>query len=462
MRYRMKRQASWHDQPWLLLAAAVLLAAPAAAQPGAGPAGPWSLQRVIDAALASHPLLASAGARNEAARTGVDLARAGYRPYLDAVGRVQQFLAGDYSRVVADDTVAEREADQVYSGSLRLTLPLVREGGVPWVTTLPSEDAARASHDSARYALQITRSEVIGTARIAFFAVLGAEAEVAARQDVAEASRALRDGVRERFAQELVPRADLLRADAALAVAEAELAAARTRRHSALAELAILVGLEPEGTAAQELRVVGGDEALPEVAPLGELLRQAETHPRILAQRARVEQAEAVRRQLATERWPAVDLGARIGGAATSGGHSSRNHSGDNGGEAWDLRVLLQLNWRLFDFGALDLKLKRQAELVQAEQYALAAARRQIALGVSRAYADYSRSLGRVLSAEQAVEAAQELARAARERRAQEMMAQADMLRASADLALARTSLAQAWLAVRTHHAQLRMALGTE
>ena len=120
------------------------------------------------------------------------------------------------------------------------------------------------------------------------------------------------------------------------------------------------------------------------------------------------------------------------------------------------------MNWRIWDFGLLRLKLKQQEQTIQAERSALNQAKNQVTKGVVGAYQALSNAQSRLLAAEKALDLAEELARVARERFQQNLIPNSDLLQAEARLAAAQKALIQAQYEVRIDQALLRIAMGIE
>lgn len=456
---------------WLLsglLTGAVVIAMVAEGQ---AQARVYDLKRSVDIALANNPGLATADLRAQAAKTGISVAGAQYRPTLDNVLTAERVLAGDRSQTVGSTSSVNTTvpAQQIYSGVLNFNVPLVREGRLVWVT-LPSEQAAAAHYDAAKNQMLLTRADVAGTVSVTFFAALGAMEDVKVSKQFVELNRVLLNNARLKFGQQMIPQSEVKAAEAGLASAEAALAEARSNLTRGLSNFLTSIGSDASPEAVEKTELVDRDETPAPPGPLADLVKQANsTHPSILAQEANVKQAEQVYRALETERYPRLDFTTRLQGADTNAsstdtnnGNSSGASSNDKHTEFWSLRVLLQMNWRIWDFGVLGLKLKQQAQTIQAERSALTQAKNQVTKGVVGAYQTLSNAQSRLLAAEKALDLAEELARVARERFEQNLIANSDLLQAEARLAAARKALIQAQYEVRIDQALLRIAMGIE
>jgi len=429
----------------------------------------YDLKSSVDIALANNPGLATADLRAESAKTGISVAGAQYRPTLDNVLTAERVLAGEKSQTVGATSSVNNTvpAQQIYSGVLNFNVPLVREGRLVWVT-LPSEQAAAAHYEAVKNQMLLTRADVAGTVAVTFFAALGAMEDVKVSKQFVELNRVLLNNARLRFRQQLIPQSEVKAAEAGLASAEAALAEARSNLTRGLSNFLTSIGYDASPEAVEKTELVDRDEAPAPPGPLADLLKQANsTHPSILAQEANVKQAEQVHRALETERYPRLDFTTRLQGADTDASSTdttsnSGASSNDKTTDFWSLRVLLQMNWRIWDFGLLRLKLKQQEQTIQAERSALNQAKNQVTKGVVGAYQALSNAQSRLLAAEKALDLAEELARVARERFQQNLIPNSDLLQAEARLAAAQKTLIQAQYEVRIDQALLRIAMGIE
>ena len=432
----------------------------------------YDLKSAVDIALANHPGLATIGLRADAAKTGISVAGAQYRPTLDNVLTAERVLAGDRSQNFGTSNSTPSNtvpSSQIYSGVLNFNVPLVREGRLVWVT-LPSEQTAAAHYEAVKNQLLLTRADVAGTVSVTFFAALGAMEDVKVSKEFVKLNRVLLNNARLRFGQHLIPQSEVKAAEAGLASAEAGLAVARSNLTRGLSNFLTSIGLDASPEAVEKTELVDRHEAPAPPGSLGDLLKQAtSTHPSILAQEASVKQAEQSYRALETERYPRLDFATRLGGADTNAPSSDNNNNNNSGVRSndkhtdfWSLRVLLQMNWRIWDFGFLGLKLKQQEQTIRAERSALNQAKNQVTKDVVGAYQTLSNAQSRLLAAEKALDLAEELARVARERFQQNLIPNSDLLQAEARLATARKALIQAQYEVRIDQALLRIAMGTE
>jgi outer membrane protein TolC len=478
----MADQAKWRWTKWLgsgLLTGVVVIsmAAEGRAQPRV-----YDLKSSVDIALANHPGLATADLRAQAAKVGIAVAGARYRPTIDNVLTAERVLAGDKSQTISTAAGGSNvsntvPASEIYSGALDLNVPIIREGKLV-LMTLPSEQVAAAHYDAVKNQMLLTRADVAGTVAVTFFAALGAVEDVNVSKQFVDLNRVLLDNARLKFSQQLIPQSEVKAAEAALSAAEASLAVARSTLTRGVSNFLTSLGVDASPEAVEKTELVDRDEAPAPVGSLNDLLRQAsDGHPSILAQEAVVKQAETTYKVLETERYPRLDFTTRLQAADTNAsqngtqnnvngnGNASNNNgttTSNNSSDFWSLRVMLQMNWRIWDFGLLGLKLKEQALNIQAEKSALTQAKSQVAKNVVDAYQTLSNALSKLSSAEKSLDLAEELARVSRERFQQNLIPNSDVLQAEARLAAARKALIQAQYEVRIDQALLRIAMGME
>jgi len=416
-----------------LLAAALLVAAPAAAD------GPLTLPRALE--LARHgPAVAAAEAVVERAATGRELAASARRPHLEAT-LADRFLASDPGFTIPRGALGNPVELGLVAGERHVWTAAVTVRQMLWDAGRTSalleaaghaEAAARARRDAVRRALDLGTLE-------AFRADWTAQQLVVVAEHAVREYRALLDQVRSLVEAEQLPLADELQARAALAAARGELAEVRAARRRALAALEELVGQRVEA-----------------VAPLppGD---GADTPP----EAERIERALAAREELAalTARAAALEARARAAAAGTRPALVAEASA-----QRVDDRYLLHednasvavaLTLPLLDGGR---SRARAAELRAAAREAraqLEAARRRVRREVRDAVAALEAARERLAAARAGRDAAEEALRQARLRYREELItnrelldAEADAIRARRALAVARADLAAARLAL--------------
>jgi outer membrane protein len=331
-------------------------------------------------------------------------------------------------------------------------LPLVREATSPFLT-LPSEVVARAGHASARQAERLARAEIVGNVTMAFYSMLAVREELNTSREIVDLSRALHESVRRRVEQQLLPPVDLLAVESALISAQAQVGAAEANLAKARELFALALGLDPSSEATRTLDVVDTASSRPVLLPLDDMLKHMTTaHPSVLIQQAKVREAEAALGLLRTERYPTLDAVMAIGAV------DDFNPPADG----WSLRALLRLNWNIYDFGVLKLKIKQQHEVVGAERHALELVRNRLSQSLVTAYHNLTASRTRLAAAEKAIELAGEEVRVAERRQQQGVAPESDVLRGRVKQATARRAAAQAHYATLIEEAVVAMSTVAE
>lgn len=216
--------------PTLLMASAVVLAAPATAT---------TLEDAIAAALATSPVAARADAERDAAAARRDSAEGAMLPTVQAVASIGagRLDPSGYFGLEAADTTPR----MVRAG---IEQPLYAGGRIE-----AGKAAARAGEDAAEAARAHARTQLSAQVAAAYAAVVVTRTAVTLREaqlrQMAEIER--QAGLRFRAGE--APSTDLAQARTRLAEAEAGLAAARAEASAAAAGFTALTGLPPEGVA---------------------------------------------------------------------------------------------------------------------------------------------------------------------------------------------------------------------
>ena len=130
--------------------------------------------------------------------------------------------------------------------------------------------------------------------------------------------------------------------------------------------------------------------------------------------------------------------------------------------DQWALRGILRLNWRIWDFGHLGLRIKEQTQAIEAEKQALEVIKNGIAERIVTAYRDVVTAESRLAAATKSVQAQEERARTAREQFNQNLIPRTEVLRAELALETARKVLVQTQYTMRIDQARLAVATGAE
>ena len=271
---------AWRHAGLIALLFALISASVAAAQGVASSsADAWTLDAVVKAALAQHPLVEAARARVEAARG--DRVTAGTFPNPVATYWMEN---GGFPGQTLPTSIGRETSTYV-------TLPLE-----PFIQRAPRVRRADEDIKSAEASLILARRQVAAEAVRAFFRVALAQAVVAA----ADANRAglaeLAAYNRNRVTEGLTPEGELLRVQVEFDRAGTEVALTEVDLSRSRAELAPYVGdLQGPLEALAALRVVEPGHIAGSSMPAHDLVvaRARDTRPELIAGRARVAAAAA-------------------------------------------------------------------------------------------------------------------------------------------------------------------------
>jgi outer membrane protein TolC len=425
----------------LALAAALVLPVSLAAQP----AQPLTLSAAVARALAQSPALAAGRARAAEAREALGEARFDKGPVLSA-----NLLASQYRDAVPvtpihgfSPALAPAFDDLLVQGNLQATYTLFDAG-----VRRQKMRLAEAQGDAAGAGLTANEQWVAAQVAALYSRVLAKQEAVAAQRVRRQALLGELDRVGKLIEVGKAPEVDRLRAEAALALAEAEAARVETEVDTAERDLARWLAAEPEATRAARLAPVADPGGEP--APRGELqARAVESSPLVARARAAIRSAEASRALARTAYFPRL---------RTSGTWQELAGSGLDFSSEWN--VGLQLVVPLWDGGVTDRRVARadvrlieaRAELAQADLDARAA--------VDRAWAALRDAGTRGAALERAERRLVEVARIQKLLLEVGSGTQVDYLSAEAELAATRAARAEAGSAAVAARVELARATG--
>lgn len=401
--------------------------APGARTPG-GP-GPVTVREATERALASHPSLAVASAREQGARADLDRSRADRWPDLSLSGSATQYELPMIVRPIHDfQPGATPPFDRtLVQGAARLEYTLFEGGG-----RSARIRGARAELDAAGAGLRADRQELLAGVVGAYLRVLTRRRVLRAHDRRAEALESELDRVVEQLDVGRAAPVDRLRVEAAAARAEAERVRVREELGTAWRTLGRLMGADPE-----ELRARGLTELSPGMArpsSRGELYERA---------RARSpELGEAGRRVAAAEAAVGLARGARLPRLDLEGAWIDRGSAGGDFEAEWNLGVRVSVP--VFTGGRISASVARAEADRRRAQASLREASLRVEEAVDRAMAAREAARARVESLEKAVARASEVARVERLRVETGAGTQTDYLDAEAALLEVRAELAGA------------------
>ncbi len=389
--------------------------------PGPRPAGAQvlTLGAAVDSALATHPSVQEARASVEAAEADRRAARADRLPSLMASGGLLRF---EEPMVVAPlhgfDPSRPPDFDRtLVQGQLSLDLTLF-DGGARRARILAADELGAG----AAQMRTVSEMQLLEAVARSYLGILAARSVLVAAERHAASLEAELSRARQRLQEGTTARVEVLRAEAALLDAEAELATADVRVGLAERGLARLMGVPP-GTvgALQEVGTADTVEAQSGVDPRVEIARRA-----VAAARARVDHERAAR-------LPTLRASAGL-----------QNFGSGTGDFVTEWQAGLRVSWPLFTGGARTSAMARAEADLRAAEERLEALELSVAADLDGADAARVEASARSRALEAAVTQWEEVARI--EKLALEAGAgvQPDFLRAEAALFRARAGHARA------------------
>jgi outer membrane protein len=433
-----------------LLAAIMLLPGPLTPQEDATPAAlpdvpadqPLTLDQAIRIGIARHPSLSIARLDVTAARGSTVQAESERLPSVT--------FGSDYSRsmstgsaVVGGVTVpgtTSRYSTQ-YAASLRVQQLLFDFGR--------ANDQMRQSRfqeEAARYEFAQTEDDVIDNVRQAFLVLLAnkeflevARFRVRLQEGTVEMARAQEE---EGFA----PRADVVKAESALAAAQLDVTSAENAVALSRVALSEAMGIDVR----TDYEVVGPPEPEPVELTQDELLTGAmDGRPEVLAARARADAADAGLKAAAKAHKPSL---------SASGSYGWREYNFPPSLDYWNLGVSLDLN--VFD-GWLSEGRKKQARAQRdAARDTIYLTEQRVAQEVVQAFLDLRAAEEQIVSAQASIASADEDLRLAQGRYAENVGILLEVLDAQTALTAAQADLVQARFLRASARYALERAIG--
>ncbi len=412
---------------------------------GADSARPLSLAEVVSSALSTHPALAGARARRDAAEAAAGEAKAAWLPTLSTSALVKRYQE---PMVVAPlhgfDPLDPPTFDEtLYQGHASLDYTLF-DGGARRARVRAAENAAAAAGAGA----EASADAVIAEAVSSYLAVLTAEEVMAAHRERVTALEQEHDRSQLMFGQGKAARVAVLRTDAALSRAHAEAVSAEQQLRLARRRLARVSGLA-------DARVL--DARLSPVVPAGEpSLDRDSLVAEALAQSPRVAQAED--RSAAARTGVSGARSAFFPRLALSGVYSAFGSPSIDLQPEWNAGV--QVSYPVFTGGARGRAVDRARAEASAAASDAESVRRQVADAVDGALLAYRSARARAEALDAAVAQSAEVARIEALSLKSGAGVQTDYLQAEADLLSARASRSEARHAVLDAMVRLAQATG--
>jgi outer membrane protein len=407
-----------------------------------------TLSEAVVLALETHPSLGAARAGEDAAAAALGQAKSSWWPQLASeagltrfqepmvVAPIHGFTQDQFERIEFQKTLIQGNASlawTVFDGGARVNAIRGARAGAA------AASAGRAASEMALTA-QVTR---------AYLEVLTASGVLDAQRQRINALQAERRRVDQLLTEGQAAQVELLRVDAALANAEAQQVATRTRLDLAERELARLTGLAPNDTRFERLRPIrlSGRAIIEDRVSLTERARA--NNPELERSHQNLEAAEAGRR-VARAAWiPAVNLG---------GMYQLFSSDAWNTTTEWNLGIAV--SYPLFTGGARSSAVGRAAAEVRLAREELRLAEFGVEEEVDRALNAAIDSRALVSALRRAVQLQTEVARIEQLSLEAGAGTQTDYLRAEADLARARSALIEAEHAEIAARVELARVLG--
>lgn len=338
----------------------LVLAAAVAATPQ--PAEQLTLEQAIAEAEAHSPELAAADAERDAATARTAQARASGLPSATLTGTIAtgRLDPGGFFGLTAAD-VTPRAAQASFEQ------PLFTGGRVD-----AAKARARAGQRIAGAAMQGARANLSAAVAEAFGAALVAEEAVRLYEALVATTSVLARHAQDRFEVGDAPRTDVSQANARLAEARAQLAAAQGAVRVARARLANLVGRDPGGLAPNP-----EPPAVPADLETAIVAAQRES-PMVLQAGAALDAAIAAERGAKAERLPTI---AAFAEASTVRDQFFPGYRGDSAA------IGVRARWQFFDGGRARGQLAEASAGVRAARARLDTARNQVREAVTAAHA---------------------------------------------------------------------------
>jgi outer membrane protein len=427
---------------WLLLAG--LLATPVEAQEPM-PGTSLDLRTVVESALVTHPTVASAGARLEAARAAGARTRSARLPTVSATAGATRF---EEPMVVAplhgfDIGMPPRFDETLYQGHATAAYTLY-DGGARGARTR----AAEASENAATAGVAAARDAILAEAVATYLSALTAAEVLVAHEQQVRALESELERSQLMLEEGRSARVAVLRTEAALSRVHADRAAAAENVQLAMHRLVRVSGLPRSRVLGAMLAPIGLTDAdLPDRDAL--VTAALSANPR-LAQAER--QATAAETQVAASRsafFPRVEL---------SGRYSAYGSPSTDLAPEWQAGV--QLSYPLFTGGARGHAVAEARAEADAARASARLSARAVMDAVDEALLAYRSFLARSEALEAAVRQSEEVVRIEALALRAGAGVQTDYLRAEADLFEARAALAEATYATVDARVKLARATG--
>jgi outer membrane protein len=406
-----------------------------------------TLMTAVERALDTHPTVGVTKAGRDAALNVLGEAKAAWFPTLNLTASATRFEEPMIVTPIHGFTPGATPPfdETLIQGAATMSF-IVFDGG----TRSARIRAAREEVGAAEASISAQQQELIGVVAQTYAQVLAERETLAAHDRRLEALRTEQSRASQFFSAGRGAQVAVLRADAAVAEAEAVRVSLATGLDVTVRNLARLIGSLPEAATADRLAGARLRDSTAPAPSRGESLTMAlESSPAVAQARSRVAAARAGVGVAKGARWPALGLVGRfIDRGSAQGDFTSE----------WDAGV--QLSYPIFTGGATSNRVARAEAHLAGRSEELRLAELDAAARVDRAWSAIEESRARIASLASAVTGFSEVARVEQLRLDTGTGTQTDYLKAEADLLNARANLARARYGLLTARVNLALATG--
>ena len=401
--------------------------------------GPLTLREAIGLALREQPQVALAASAASAAAGRTRQAISAYLPSISVSSQYTRTGPGP-SGVGA---VGGRFVVGGYTTSFT-TQQLLYDFG-----KTPAQIAqARDQQESARQAFAQTRQDVVNQVKQAYYTLLQNQRLVAVQQQNVADQQAHLELAQARFKAGLAPRADVVRADTAVADAVLNLASAQNTAAISRVTLNLTMGVDVRSPTRPEET----EEPLPTLPDPAALVAQALTdRPDVQQARADVEAAQQALHQARVGNLPSLVTNANYGLRGTSFPPTQNSWA-----------VGLGLQWAFLDWGLTAGRVQEAEGNLHSARARLRQAQQTASSDVVQAYLNVQTADEKVTASKAGVANAEEGLRVATGRYQAGVAAYIEVIDAETALLTARTNQVNAQYGLSTARAALTRALGIE
>jgi outer membrane protein TolC len=415
------------------------------ARPGSARAdGPLTLEAALALAREHNRDLSAARARLDQSRSAIEQARAALLPSAVAQGKYThnnkqvEIDLGAFGGGDADPIVVQKS--EQLDALISATVPLV----VP--SAYYQLSAAKQTQGANEASYRANEAAVLLDVAQAYFAAIGTDELVRARQKGVEVARETLEVARARVAAQVANRVDATRAETALVRAEQDLEDSANARAIAYRAFVTVLGTREQVALATEIALP------PEPPPLPALVSRAQSERAELAAQRGARGADQASARAAAWRWAPT-----LSGFGNARAFNYAGFSGDT--YAWAVGV--QLDWVLFDGGLRDAERHRSEARGREDDARLDLLTDSIGDEVANAHGTLQTKRKAVLAAERATALARDTLGLVRAQYSAGTALQLDVLSAQEGLVTAEVSLARAHFDVSLADLALRRAVGT-